>query len=76
MSERIALRCPYCSNTSYRPAAFVRSRFHFMCKHCNHVVKIDREDVLRALVHRRQDVDEEPDALAQAPDTKAGQHDA
>jgi len=47
-----------------------------MCKHCNHVVKIDREDVLRALVHRRQDVDEEPDALAQAPDTKAGQHDA
>ena len=75
MSERIALRCPNCSNISYRPVAFVRTRFRFMCKHCLKVANIDPDDVVRALVHHRRDVDEEPDALEQAPDTEAEERD-
>ena len=76
MSDRIALRCPNCLKISYRPVAFVRARFHFMCKHWHQVVKIDPDDVLRALVHHRRDMDEEPDALEQAPDTAAEKRDA
>jgi len=76
MSERIALRCPSCSNISYRPVGFVRARFHFMCKHCNQVVRIGPDDVLRALVHPRPDVDGEPDALEPAQDAESESHDA
>ena len=75
MSGRIALRCPNCSKISYRPVAFVRTRFHFMCKYCHQVAKIDPDDVVRALVHHRRDMDEAPDALEQAPDTEAEERD-
>jgi hypothetical protein len=71
MSDRIALRCSLCRNVSYRPVEFVRARFHFMCNHCQQIVNIDPDDVVRALVHHQRDVDGELNALEPAPGTEA-----
>ena len=75
MSGRIALRCPNCSKISYRPVAFVRTRFRFICKYCHQVANIDPDDVVRALVPHRGDMAEGPDAREQAPDNEAEERD-
>jgi transposase-like protein len=62
MSEPIALFCPYCQRTSYRPVGFVRAKSHFVCNYCHDIVKIDRHKLLPVLTEHRREI--ERDVLA------------
>jgi hypothetical protein len=61
MSEPIALFCPSCQRTSYRPVGFVRAKSHFVCNYCHNIVKIDHRRILPVLTQHRREI--EPDGL-------------
>jgi hypothetical protein len=61
MSEPIALFCPSCQRTSYRPVGFVRAKSHFVCNYCHDIVKIDHRQLLPVLTQHRREIG--PDAL-------------
>jgi hypothetical protein len=72
MSQRIALRCPHCQMVSYRPAGFVRAKWHFVCNYCHEMSKIDRHELNLALARHEPVMDVEGDVLEQASDTTDG----
>jgi hypothetical protein len=61
MSARIALFCPSCRRTSYRPVGFVRAKSHFVCNYCHDIVEIDHRELLSVLTQHRREI--EPDGL-------------
>jgi hypothetical protein len=57
MSEPIALFCPSCQRTSYRPVGFVRAKSHFVCNYCHDIVKIDHRQILPVLTQHRREIE-------------------